>query len=203
MTRTIAQIKDELARIAGKIAELIGLRSTVDDDLKSLQDGFVSDKVTADQLQAKQAELASTNSTIELLETRKSELMKELKGAEVQKATSEKIDVLKNAAEAGKVVFDEYMATVAEFDSVIADYAKRLFEKKQAFTIQKRLFTNTLREIPDAIQLESISPDAIATVRDQQTRVPKSRFSEYIALIEGGYEREVERQRRKASHAVA
>jgi hypothetical protein len=146
------EIKNELDATAKKLSELITMRGGINISLKTLQNGFVGGKTSLDEVQAEQARLDTLNSSIQSLETKRTELQTtfdNLSAVEARQALLEKLVILGNETEP---LINDYVETKSEFNEIVSRYVEKLIKKITAYRATQKEFHNTFRQLAPEIE---------------------------------------------------
>jgi uncharacterized coiled-coil DUF342 family protein len=125
----LESIKKELNQTTERLDELTEMRDALNNNLQSLQGGFINGKTTLDKLQTEQSKLMPLDSSIAALEAKQSELKTELKSAEYAELRQTAIEQMKKLANESEVAFNSYLALRAEIETVFAEAAQKLVNK--------------------------------------------------------------------------
>jgi uncharacterized coiled-coil DUF342 family protein len=133
-------IKKELNQTTERLDELTEMRDALNNNLQSLQGGFINGKTTLEELQTEQSKLMPLDSSIAALEAKQSELKTELELAQKAELRQAAIEQMKKLADESEVAFNSYLALRAETDAIFAEAAQKLIDKVLAWREKQSQF---------------------------------------------------------------
>jgi DNA repair exonuclease SbcCD ATPase subunit len=167
MNKTAKQIETELDQTINRLGELNELHRAVADELKTLQDGFVSGKTPLDKVQTAQGKLTILNDSVTALETRRDELQIEFDKSAKAGTRRARLESLKAIATETQAFFKEYIAARAEMDAVIGPRARKIFNKLAFYRQAQKVFLENFRQLePGIMDFERIPLPAQNSVRN-------------------------------------
>jgi tRNA A37 N6-isopentenylltransferase MiaA len=136
----LESIKKELNQTTERLDELTEMRDALNNNLQSLQGGFINGKTTLDELQTEQSKLMPLDSSIAALEAKQSELETELESAQKAELRQNSIEQIKKLADESEVAFNSYLASRAETNAIFAEAAQKLVNKNLAWREKQSQF---------------------------------------------------------------
>jgi tRNA A37 N6-isopentenylltransferase MiaA len=136
----LESIKKELNQTTERLDELTEMRDALNNNLQSLQGGFINGKTTLDKLQAEQSKLMPLDSSIAALEAKQSELKTELESAQKAELKHDAIEQMKKLASESEVAFNSYLALREQTDAIFAEAAQKLVNKNLAWREKQSQF---------------------------------------------------------------
>jgi chromosome segregation ATPase len=133
-------IKKELNQTTERLDELTEMRDALNNNLQSLQAGFINGKTTLEELQTEQSKLMPLDSSIQALEAKQSELKTELESAQKAESRQTAIEQMKKLADESELAFNSYLALRAEIETVFAEAAQKLVDKNLAWREKQSQF---------------------------------------------------------------
>ncbi len=133
-------IKKELNQTTERLDELTEMRDALNNNLQSLQGGFINGKTTLEELQAEQSKLTPLSGSIRALEAKQSELKTELESAQKAELRQNSIEQMKKLANESEVAFNSYLALRAQTDAIFAEAAQKLVNKNLAWREKQSRF---------------------------------------------------------------
>jgi tRNA A37 N6-isopentenylltransferase MiaA len=109
------------------------MRDALNNNLQSLQGGFINGKTTLEELQTEQGKLTPLSGSIKALEAKQSELKTELELAQKAELKQNSIEQMKKLADESELAFNSYLALRAEIETVFAESAQKLVDKISAW----------------------------------------------------------------------
>jgi predicted nuclease with TOPRIM domain len=129
----LESIKKELNQTTERLDELTEMRDALNNNLQSLQGGFINGKTTLAELQTEQGKLTPLSGSIKALEAKQSELKNELESAQKAELKHDAIEQMKKLAAESELAFNSYLALRAEIETVFAESAQKLVDKNLAW----------------------------------------------------------------------
>jgi uncharacterized phage infection (PIP) family protein YhgE len=151
--RKSTQIKTELDQTTKRLDELNAMQAGLTANLKTLQDGFISGKTSLDEVQTEQGKLTTLDSSIKVLETKRTELQTELQAAQDAENIKALIGNLKTIAEQAEAAFSEYDDLRVQFGEVMTETVEKLISKQAEYRGKRKEF-KTIRD-----RIEAKAPD--------------------------------------------
>lgn len=145
------EIKTELDSTTKRLDELTEMRDGINNNLQTLQSGFVDGKASLDNLQTEQSKLAALDSSIKILEAKQEESHSEFQKASLAEKRKELLGKAKVIATDAETFLNEYFEMRGEFESLISDSAEKLIDKVLAFRNKQKEYAATIREIEPKI----------------------------------------------------
>jgi hypothetical protein len=136
----LESIKKGLNQTTERLDELTEMRDALNNNLQSLQGGFINGKTTLDKLQTEQSKLTPLSGSIRALEAKQSELETELKLAQKAELKHDAIEQMKKLAGESELAFNSYLALRAEIETVFAEAAQKLVNKNLAWREKQSQF---------------------------------------------------------------
>ncbi len=136
----LESIKKELNQTTKRLNELTEMRDALNNNLQSLQGGFINGKTPLDELQTEQSKLTPLSGSIKALEAKQSELETELKLAQKAELRQNSIEQMKKLADESEVAFNSYLALRAQTDAIFAESAQKLVDKNLAWREKQSQF---------------------------------------------------------------
>jgi predicted RNase H-like nuclease (RuvC/YqgF family) len=133
-------IKKELNQTTERLDELTEMRDALNNNLQSLQGGFINGKTTLEELQTEQSKLTPLSGSIKALEAKQTELETELKLAQKAELKQNSIEQMKKLANESETAFNSYLALRAEIETVFAESAQKLVNKNLAWREKQSQF---------------------------------------------------------------
>jgi archaellum component FlaC len=142
----LESIKKELNQTTERLDELTEMRDALNNNLQSLQAGFINGKTTLEELQTEQSKLMPLDSSIRALEAKQSELKTELESTQKAELRQAAIEQMKKLASESEVAFNSYLALRAQTDAIFAEAAKKLVDKIGTWRKKQSQFGAIARE---------------------------------------------------------
>jgi hypothetical protein len=139
-------IKKELNQTTERLDELTEMRDALNNNLQSLQGGFINGKTTLDELQTEQSKLTPLSGSIKALEAKQTELETELKLAQKAELKHDAIQQMEKLAAESETAFNSYLALRVEIETVFAESAQKLVNKNLAWREKQSRFGAIARE---------------------------------------------------------
>jgi uncharacterized coiled-coil DUF342 family protein len=133
-------IKKELNQTTERLNELTEMRDALNNNLQTLQGGFINGKTTLDELQTEQSKLTPLSGSIRALEAKQSELKTELELAQKAELRQASIEQMKKLADESETAFNSYLALRAQTDAIFAESAQKLVDKNLAWREKQSRF---------------------------------------------------------------
>jgi hypothetical protein len=133
-------IKKELNQTIERLDELTEMRDALNNNLQSLQGGFINGKTTLEELQTEQGKLTPLSGSIRALEAKQSELKTELELAQKAELRQNSIEQMKKLADESELAFNSYLALRAQTDAIFAEAAQKLVNKNLAWREKQSRF---------------------------------------------------------------
>jgi archaellum component FlaC len=134
------QIENELNQTTKRLDELTEMRDGINNNLQTLQSGFVDGKASLDNLQTEQSKLAALDSSIKVLEVKQSELQTALKYDQDAETVKTLLGNLKTIAEQSDAAFIEYDDLRVKLGETIAAAVEKIISKSAEFYGKQREF---------------------------------------------------------------
>ena len=135
---TSKQIKTELDQTTKRLNELTQMREHLNNNLQTLQQGFVDGKVSLDELQAEQGRLTTLNDSIKSLEAKQSELQTAFKKASLSESRQELLESATKTALEAETLFKESLEIRDELDNAIGELAEKFCDKLSSFYAKQK-----------------------------------------------------------------
>jgi uncharacterized coiled-coil DUF342 family protein len=136
----LESIKKELNQTTERLDELTEMRDALNNNLQSLQGGFINGKTTLEELQTEQSKLTPLSGSIRALEAKQSELKTELELAQKAELKQNSLEQMKKIANESEVAFNSYLALRAQTDAIFAEAAQKLVDKNLAWREKQSRF---------------------------------------------------------------
>jgi hypothetical protein len=133
-------IKKELNQTTERLDELTEMRDALNNNLQSLQGGFINGKTTLEELQAEQSKLTPLSGSIRALEAKQSELKTELELVQKAELKHDAIQQMEKLAAESELAFNSYLALRAQTDAIFAESAQKLVNKNLAWREKQSQF---------------------------------------------------------------
>jgi archaellum component FlaC len=133
-------IKKELNQTTERLDELTEMRDALNNNLQSLQGGFINGKKTLEELQTEQGKLTPLSGSIKALEAKQSELKTELESAQKAELRQNSIEQMKKLANESETAFNSYLVLRAQTDAIFAEAAQKLVNKNLAWREKQSQF---------------------------------------------------------------
>jgi uncharacterized phage infection (PIP) family protein YhgE len=140
MNKKSIEIETELNQTTKRLDELTEMRMRLNNNLQTLQSGFVDGKASLDNLQAEQSKLAALDSSIKVLEAKQSELQTALKYAQDAETVRTLLGNLKTIAEQSDAAFTEYDDLRVKLGETIAASVEKIISKSAEFYGKQKEF---------------------------------------------------------------
>jgi uncharacterized coiled-coil DUF342 family protein len=134
------QIENELNQTTKRLDELTEMRDRLNNNLQTLQQGFIDGKTPLDEVQAEQGKLIPLDASIKTLEAKQDELHTDFQKACNVEAVQTGINNLKTIAEQANAAFDEWDGLRVKLDEIISKFVDDIFSKSAAFYGKQREF---------------------------------------------------------------
>ncbi len=136
----LESVKKELNQTIERLDELTEMRDALNNNLQSLQGGFINGKTTLDELQTEQGKLTPLSGSIKALEAKQSELKTELESAQKAELKQNSIQQMQKLAGESETAFNSYLALRAQTDAIFAEAAQKLVDKNLAWREKQSRF---------------------------------------------------------------
>jgi uncharacterized coiled-coil DUF342 family protein len=136
----LESVKKELNQTTERLDELTAMRDALNNNLQSLQGGFINGKTTLDELQTEQSKLTPLSGSIRALEAKQSELKTELESAQKAELRQASLEQMKKLADESETAFNSYLALRAQTDAIFAEAAQQLVDKNLAWREKQSRF---------------------------------------------------------------
>jgi uncharacterized phage infection (PIP) family protein YhgE len=140
MNKKSNQIESEFDSAASRLGELTETRMRLNNNLQTLQQGFIDGKTPLDEVQAEQSKLAALGSSLEVLELKQSELQTALKYAQDAETVRTLLGNLKTIAEQSDAAFTEYDDLRVKLGETIAASVEKIISKSAEFYGKQKEF---------------------------------------------------------------
>jgi uncharacterized phage infection (PIP) family protein YhgE len=141
------EIETELDSTTKRLDELTEMRDRLNNNLQTLQSGFVDGKASLDELQTEQSKLAALDSSIKVLEVKQSELHSAFQKASLSETVKTDIGNLKTIAEQADAAFTEYDGLRVKLGETIAAAVEKIISKSAEFYGKQREFRAVRNQI--------------------------------------------------------
>jgi tRNA A37 N6-isopentenylltransferase MiaA len=142
----LESIKKELNQTTERLDELTEMRDALNNNLQSLQGGFINGKTTLEELQTEQSKLTPLSGSIKALEAKQSELKTELELAQKAELKHDAIQQMEKLAAESELAFNSYLASRAETNAIFAEAAQKLVNKSSEWREKQSRFGAVARE---------------------------------------------------------
>ncbi len=176
MNTTSKQIEIELAGVTKRLDELIETRDGINNNLQTLQQGFIDGKTSLDEVRSLQSELAALDSSIKVLEVKQEELHSAFQKASLSESVKTDIGNLKTIAEQAGVAFTEYDGLRVNLGETIAATVEKITSKNAEFYGKQKEF--------HAVRNQIEAKDSGANIADELSRLGLPEKSYFLATSE-------------------
>ncbi len=177
----LESIKKELNQTTERLDELTEMRDALNNNLQTLQGGFINGKTTLDKLQTEQSKLMPLDSSIAALEAKQSELKTELESAQKAELKHDAIEQMKKLAGESEVALSSYLALRAETNAIFAEAAQKLVDKISAWR-EKQFQFGAIAEATD------LSPSEIKALLNDGKAFDSATITTYtVPELDFGY----------------
>ncbi len=146
MNRTSKQIEIELNQTTKRLDELTEMRDRLNNNLETLQQGFIDGKTSLDELQAEQSKLTTLESSIKALEAKQDELHTAFQKASLSESRQVLLEKAKLTATEAETFHHEFTEIRNKFHDSVCDYAEKTVEKMSAWRGKQRDFGRIANE---------------------------------------------------------
>jgi archaellum component FlaC len=140
MNKKSNQIEIELNQTTKRLDELTEMRDGINNNLQTLQKGFIDGKTSLDALQAEQSKLTTLNESIKALEAKQDELHTAFQKASLSETRQALLEKAKVTAIEAETFHHEFTEIRSKFHDSIRDYAEKTVEKMSAWRGKQRDF---------------------------------------------------------------
>jgi uncharacterized phage infection (PIP) family protein YhgE len=167
------EIKTELDSTTKRLDELNEMREHLNDNLQTLQSGFVDGKESLDNLQTEQSKLTALDSSIKVLAAKQSDLQTAFDEAAKDETHQTLLQSAKATAIEAETALDQYMELRTEFDTAISDFTDKLLSKLLSFRAKQKEFLQTTGRIkPGSTGAPTMERnDLISIIDDELTAI--------------------------------
>ncbi len=140
MNKKSNQIENELNQTTKRLDELTEMRDRLNNNLQTLQQGFIDGKKPLDALQAEQSKLTTLESSIKALEAKQDELHTAFQKASLSETRQTLLAKAKVTAIEAEAFHHEFTEIRSKFHDSVRDYAEKTVEKMSAWRGKQRDF---------------------------------------------------------------
>ncbi len=207
MNKKSKQIEIELNQTTKRLDELTEMRDRANDNLQTLQQGFIDGKTPLDEVQAEQGKLTTLDASIKTLEPKQDELHAEFQKACNVEAVQTGIGSLKTIAEQADAAFDEWDGLRVKLDEITGKFVDDIFSKGAEFYGKQKEFRalysqlesrNSGIDIDSELKRLELSEKARASAATEYVNLSPCKFGQSIFAAERLVGEEKYRQR----HAI-
>jgi uncharacterized coiled-coil DUF342 family protein len=174
------EIKTELDNTTKRLDELTEMRDRANDNLQTLQQGFIDGKTPLDDVQAEQGKLTTLNSSIQTVEAKQSELQTVCNTAQNVETVQTGIDSLKTIAEQADAAFDEWNNLRVKLDEITGKFVDDIFSKSAEFYGKQKEFRALYSQLES--RNSGIDIDSELKRLELSEKARESAATEYVSL---------------------
>lgn len=177
-TQKSTEIENELNQTTKRLDELTEMRMRLNNNLQTLQQGFIDGKTSLDELQTEQGRLTTLESSTKALEAKQDELHTAFQKASLSESRADILEQMKKTVAEGKTAFDEHLALREELSGIIGKYCEKLIGKSTIFHNSRADYQSLARRVePELSDFITYSPHST-----HRTELEKSVGDEVKAL---------------------
>jgi ribosomal protein S17E len=140
MNKKSNQIESELIQTIQRLGELTEMRNRLNNNLQTLQAGFIDGKTSLDELQTSQGGLTILTESIKSLSAKRDELHTAFQKAGLSESRQSQLEKAKETALEIEGFLGEYLKTKIDFDKSISEFTKKLNDKISGYTTKQAEF---------------------------------------------------------------
>ncbi len=193
MNTTSNQIKTQLDQTTFRLDELTAMRDGINNNLQTLQQGFIDGKTSLDELQTEQGKLATLNESIKALEAKQDEIHSAYQKASLSESNQKLLESATAVAHEAETVFNESLTIRNELDTAIGQLTKKLYDKLLSFDDKRKQYLAIRSKIPGGAKTPELTDDLLRMLERNQMNFPPIKFG---AAIGAAYE-QIRRQKEK------
>ncbi len=196
------EIEIELNQTTKRLDELTEMRMRLNNNLETLQQGFIGGKTPLEELQAEQGKLTILNESIKGLEVKQAELHTAFQKASLSESNQNLLESATTAAHEAETIFNESLEIRNELDTAIGEIAGRFYDKLSSLNDKRREYRGIRSQIPADAKTPELSDDLLRLLNRNQMGFPPAVFG---PALEAAYEqirREREREELAASRKM-
>ncbi len=163
--RTSAQIENELHQTTRRLDELTEMRDGINNNLKTLQDGFIDGKTPLEKLQAEQGKLTTLDSSIKTLEAKQGEVRTAFQKAILSESRKILLEKAKESAMEAEAAFNAHIESRHELNKLIGDRAAKMLDERILFLTKQREYRLVFQ------QIEKQSPEKSGQIHDELSQI--------------------------------
>jgi ribosomal protein S17E len=187
MNKKSTEIQNELNLITKRLGELTEMRMRLNNNLQTLQQGFVDGKTPLDAVQTEQGKLTTLDSSIKALEVKQDELHTAFQKAGLSESRQSQLEKAKETALEIEGFLGEYLKTKIDFDKSISEFTKKLNDKISGYTTKqaefKRLSDENLLN-PEDFEKVGLPSENYKTATASGINQPTLEYGQVISFAE-------------------
>lgn len=222
--KKVTEVRKELDNTTNRLTELNEMRERLNNNLQTLQSGFIDGKTSLDEVQTEQGRLTTLNASIATLETKQRDLQTIFNKAADDETRWVLLESAKASAIEAETMLNQYMELRTEFDGIISKFAENLLDKIRNFRNRRSEFLNIteqiesgstgeptmernslISKIDDELTAIGVSGETLNLTRTNYLNYLPLKFGEPIATIERivGSERQKKEQAERRAERQA
>jgi len=176
MNKKSNQIQNELDQTTKRLDELTEMRDRLNNNLQTLQSGFVDGKASLDNLQTEQSKLTTLDSSIKALEAKQSELRDAFQKASLSESRQNLLDTARAAALEAETLFNQALEIRRELDNKTGELAEKFCDRLFSFHAKKREYMKLRGQLEPTTKTPGLSNDVVLLLEKNHLNFPPIRF---------------------------